>query len=118
MSINTAVFSGNITQEVKKFGNQESPALGFSIAVNVPVRKEGEWIDDALFVSCVMFGKRCVKLAEILHKGMPVTVSGSLKPERYTNKDGVLVNTFGMTVNEIQLPRKQQETGNAAEPWR
>lgn len=116
MSINTAVFSGNITQDVKKFGNADNPALGFSIAVNVPVRKDGEWTDDVLFVSCVMFGKRCVKLADILHKGMGVTVSGSLKPERYTNKDGVLVNTFGMTVNELQLPRKSE--GNAAaEPW-
>lgn len=116
MSINTAVFSGNLTQDVKRFGNADNPAIGFTVAVNVPVRENGEWKEDALFVSCVMFGKRCVKLAEILHRGMGVTVSGNLKPERYTNKDGVIVNTFGMTVNEIQLPKKQQDT-NGAEPW-
>lgn len=116
MSINTAVFSGNLTQDVKKFGNAENPAIGFTVAVNVPVRIDGQWEDEAMFVSCVMFGKRCVKLAEILHKGIGVTVSGSLKPEHYTNKDGVLVNTFGMTVSEIQLPKKQQES-NGTVPW-
>lgn len=115
MSINVYTCSGNVTQEIKRFGTEENPAIGFNIAVNVPVRKDGAWEEDALFISCVMFGKRVTKLADIIKKGMQLTVTGSLKPERYTNKDGVVVNTFGMTVNEIQLPRKQESEGG--NPW-
>lgn len=117
MAINTAVFGGNITQEIKRFGSEENPAIGFNIAVNVPIRQDGEWVEDTLFVSCVMFGKRVIKLSEIMHKGMNVTVCGSLKPERYKNKDGVVVNTFGMTVSEIGLPPKPKTENDNSNPW-
>lgn len=109
MAINHAVISGNITNAPRKLGTQDNPGLSFSVAVNVPVRKDGKWETEPLFVDCAMFGNRCVKLSEILCKGMSVTVDGSLKPNRYTNKDGVLVNTFSLMVKDIQLPPANRE---------
>lgn len=116
MAINTAVFSGNITQEPRKFGTEENPGLSFNIAVNVPIRENGAWTEDVMYVSCSMFGARCKSLAGILTKGMNVTVLGTLKPERYTNKDGVIVNTFGMTAREIQLPPREKPA-ETNQPW-
>ena len=108
MAINHAVISGNITKDPRKLGTQDNPGLSFSVAVNVPIRKDGKWETEPLFVDCAMFGNRCIKLSEILHRGMAVTVDGQLRPNRYTNKDGVQVNTFSLAVHDIQLPPVQK----------
>ena len=112
--INVVALSGNVCADPRKFGTEEHPAIGFTLAVNVPVKDNGNWTEDTMYVSCVMFGRRVVKLADIIKKGMPLVVSGSVKPERYTNKDGVRIETFGVTVNEVQLPRREQKEDS---PW-
>lgn len=107
--INSITISGNVVAAPRKFGNEEHPGIGFTVASNIPVRKDGKWEEDCLYVSCVMFGNRVKKLADIISKGMSVVVNGQVRPERYTNKDGVLVNTFGVNVSDIQLPPKGKE---------
>lgn len=116
--INVACLSGNLTDKPRKFGTEENPGIGFTLAVNVPVKVDGEWGEDTMFVSCSMFGKRVVKLSEYLHKGTPVAVSGSVKPERYDTKDGIRVNGFGIIVSGLQLPPKPKDAGNEKAPWR
>lgn len=106
MSINIAAFNGNLTADPKKFGNEKTPVLAFSIAVDCRVNDNGEWVDKPFFMDCAMFGKRAAALGGILAKGMNVTVSGRIEPNDHVNKAGNTVRALRMIVNEVSLPPK------------
>jgi single-strand DNA-binding protein len=84
----------------------------FAIAVNC-----GK--DEVMFFDCTVFGKQANTAMRYLSKGSKVGVSGRLKPESWTSKDGekkskisVIVNSFNMLDSRKQSdepdPRDEQ----------
>ena len=108
MSINSCVFSGNLAADPRKGGNEDSPILNFTVAVTCSKRVNGEWVDEPLYQDCVIFGNRAKSLADILVKGMPVTVAGRMNPDNY-EKDGTKVYRSRLNVSDIQLPRREDK---------
>jgi single-strand DNA-binding protein len=50
----------------------------------------GEWVDgEALFLNCVVFGKWAENLVESVVKGDTIQIRGRLKPNIWTDKEGV-----------------------------
>lgn len=114
MSINTCVFSGNLVADPRPAGSKDNAILNFTVAVSCSKRVNGEWVDEPLYMDCVIFGNRAKSLADILAKGMPVTVSGRLVPDNY-EKGGNKVFRTRLNVSEIQLPKR--EAGKTEKPW-
>lgn len=107
MSVNIYCGSGNIARdpELRHTGSGMA-SLPFTLGQDVRVRnpETGEFEMVGQFIDCVIFGSRAEGLAPILHKGMLVTVQGSLRQRSYTDKEGRRRSSVSVIVSEVQLP--------------
>ncbi|MBQ9041381.1 MAG: single-stranded DNA-binding protein [Eggerthellaceae bacterium] len=118
MSINVVAISGNLTREPELRRTQSGLAvLGFGVAVNDRRKNAstGEWEDYANFIDCTLFGARAESLAEILKKGMKVTVSGKLRWSQW-ERDGQKRSKVSVVADEVDLPPKNGAAGQDAVP--
>lgn len=76
---------GRLATEVRftKFTSGKQNAQ-FSVAFDNPNVKE-----DTTFVKCVVWGKRAELVNKYFHKGKPIIVSGRLRNNNYTDRNGV-----------------------------
>jgi single-strand DNA-binding protein len=62
----------------------------------------GEWSDgEPMFLNAVVFGKQAENLTESILKGDTVVISGKLRPNKWTDKEGVEHNDVQIGVDEI-----------------
>jgi len=61
---------------------------------------------ETMWVDCALWGKRATSLQPYLAKGHRVTVSGPIKLEAYTAKDGTPKTRLRLSVDQIDLPPK------------
>jgi single-strand DNA-binding protein len=62
----------------------------------------GEWSDgEPMFLNAVVFGKQAENITESILKGDTVVISGKLRPNKWTDKDGVEHNDVQIGVDEI-----------------
>lgn len=98
-----------------------SPVLEFSLAYNTARRGGNGYEDKANFLDCTIFGNRAAALADILRKGMKVTVAGTLEQHSW-EKDGQKRSKHSCYVRDIVLPARgeaqprQQTQTQYAEP--
>lgn len=104
--INNVNLSGNVTRDVEKRGTAEKPYITFGLAVT-DYKGNGE--KATMFFSCIMFGKRAVSVAEFIHKGTKVCISGQLGGDIYTDKNGIEHTSFSIKVNDLELMSAKQE---------
>mgnify|MGYP002672132012 CR=1 FL=1 len=113
--MNKAIMMGRLTRdpEVRYSQGANSTAIArFSIAVNRRIKREGE--PDADFFSCTCFGKQAEFVEKYLHKGVKVVLSGRIQNDNYTNKDGQMVYSVRIMVDEIEFAEsKNASAGNA-----
>lgn len=90
--------------------NENSTAIArYSLAVPRKFKRDGE--PDCDFFNCVSFGKMGEFAERYLHKGTKVLVSGRLKADSYTNKDGQKVNTVNVIVEEQEFCESKNANG-------
>lgn len=107
---NVFVFTGRITKdlEVKEVGNNLK-VLNFSIAVDNPFKK-----DDVSFFDIVAFGNKAENTAKYCGKGSKVAVDGTVKQERFTDKEGNNRSAVRFNANNIEfLDGKSQTDGQS-----
>lgn len=113
---NVFVFTGRITKdlEVKEVSNGMK-VLNFSLAVDNPFKK-----DDTSFFDIVAFNKKAETLAEYCGKGSKIAVNGSVKQERFKDKEGNNRSTVRFTAdnfefldNKGQFKNQSQQRGQA-----
>lgn len=110
MSINKAIFSGNLTRDAELRSTGGGTAvLNFSVAVNDRRKNQqtGEWEDYPNFIDCTMFGARAEKIAQYLEKGTKVFVEGKLHWSQW-EKDGQKRSKVDVTVDEIEFGGKKE----------
>ena len=101
-SYNRIVLMGNLTRDIETRVTQTGTTIGKAgIACNERVKKGNEWVDEPMFVDCVMFGKTADTAAEYLKKGSPVLFEGRLKLEQW-EKDGVKHSRHTVVVDRMQ----------------
>jgi single-strand DNA-binding protein len=119
MDLNTVALCGRLGRdvEVKFFGDGKAVAK-FTIAVNGFKRGEDQethWID------CEAWGKTAEFMGQRLAKGCRVNVCGSLKVERWEDKDGNKRSKVLVTARDVQPidwadDRKGMPAGEARPP--
>lgn len=128
MSMETTI-TGNIAEPQLKFTSAGKAVL--EVRVNATRRTKnretGEWADDGaqLWVSATFWENEAEKLAEILHKGSKVTVSGGVVMEEYQKRDGgrgqkLLIRNprfLGVLPKASNRPQEARTAANTPDPY-
>lgn len=95
-----------------RYSNGDKPCCfaKYTIAVNRRFKRDGE--PDADFIPCNAFGKTAEFLEKYFTKGMKIEVVGEIRTGKYTNKDGVVVYTTEVAVEEVGFA--ESKGGNSA----
>jgi single-strand DNA-binding protein len=109
--LNSCNFIGNVVRDPELRPVGESSVANFTIAVGWKSKdKEGvEW------VNVNAWGKLAEIVAQYALKGTKVFVQGSMKTEKYTDKNGIEKQTTKITADKVQLlskalPQAQQQS--------
>lgn len=112
--MNKVILMGRLTRdpEVRYSQGANQTAVGrFSIAVDRRFKREGE--PDADFFNCTAFGKQAEFIERYLRKGVKVVVCGRIQNDNYTNKEGQMVYSVRVMVDEIEFAEsKNASAGN------
>ena len=108
---NVFVFTGRITKdlEVKEVSNG-TKVLNFSLAVDNPFKK-----DDTSFFDIVAFNKKAETLAEYCGKGSKIAVNGSVKQERFKDKEGYNRSTVRFTADNFEFLDNKGQSNNQSQ---
>lgn len=100
--MNNVNLIGRLTKDVDLRYTQSGLAVGrFSVAIDRP-KKDGQ-DNGADFPNCVAYGKTAENLANYVHKGEMVGVTGCIRTGSYTSKDGRKVYTTDVSVATVQF---------------
>ena len=73
-------------------------------------KREGE--PDADFFNCTAFGKQAEFIERYLRKGVKVVVCGRIQNDNYTNKEGQMVYSVRVMVDEIEFAESKNASAN------
>ncbi len=110
--MNKVILMGRLTRdpEVRYSQGASQTTVGrFSIAVDRRFKREGE--PDADFFNCTAFGKQAEFIERYLRKGVKVVVCGRIQNDNYTNKDGQMVYSVRVMVDEIEFAESKNASG-------
>ena len=112
--MNKVILMGRLTRdpEIRYSQGASQTAIGrFSIAVDRRFKREGE--PDADFFNCTAFGKQAEFIERYLRKGVKVVVCGRIQNDNYTNKDGQMVYSVRVMVDEIEFAESKNASGGS-----
>ena len=108
--INSVVLTGNLTRDMEVSYLQSGSAVGnFSLAVNRSVKRGEEWVDDVSFFDVSLFGKSAESLKQFLVKGKPISLIGSLKQDRWQDKES------GQTRSRVKVIAERIKLGGGGQ---
>ena len=110
--MNKVILMGRLTRDPEvrySQGASQTAVARFSIAVDRKFKREGE--PDADFFNCTSFGKQAEFVERYLHKGTKVVLSGRVQNDNYTNKDGQMVYSVRVMVDEIEFAESKNASG-------
>ena len=110
--MNKVILMGRLTRDPEvrySQGASQTTVARFSIAVDRRFKREGE--PDADFFNCTSFGKQAEFVERYLHKGIKVVLVGRVQNENYTNKDGQMVYSVRIMVDEIEFAESKNASG-------
>jgi single-strand DNA-binding protein len=93
--------------------NNGDPVLNLSVAVDRRVKKDGQWVNETMWVDVTMFGKRGESLSKLLAKGKRVAACGELNLREYTGRDGVVKHQLEMIARDVEPLEFADKTGAA-----
>lgn len=116
-NINHVFVAGNLTRDPELRSTTSGKAvLSLGIAVNDSRKnQQGQWEDRPNFFDCVVFGRQAESLANLLHKGMKVTIAGKLRQTTW-EKDGQKRSKVEIVAEEVELPPKPQGQQTPQQP--
>lgn len=103
--LNQCNFIGRLGKDVEcRYLTSGDPVVNFSVAVSSSWKnKAGEKQESTEWVNVVAFGKLAEICSEYLKKGSQVFVSGRMKTEKYTDKQGIEKYTTKIVAETMQL---------------
>lgn len=111
--MNKAILMGRLTRDPEvrySQGANQTAVARFSIAVDRRFKREGE--PDADFFNCTAFGKQAEFIERYLRKGVKVVVCGRIQNDNYTNKEGQMVYSVRVMVDEIEFAESKNASAN------
>lgn len=111
--INNVTLVGRLTNDPQlKYLPSGSAALEFSIASNYYVVSKAT--NEVSYFDIVLFGKSAESISKFLVKGKQVAVSGSLRQDRWQDKDGGNRSKVRIIAQSVQLLSPQQSSGDGS----
>ena len=102
--VNSVTIIGRLTRDADLRMTAAGQAItSFSIAVNRSVKKGDEWTDEESFFDCVLWGKIGEIIVQYLTKGKQIAVVGSLRQDRWTDKEGANRSKVVINAETVQL---------------
>lgn len=111
--MNKVILMGRLTRDPEVRYSQGENALAiarFSIAVDRRFKRAGE--ADTDFFNCTAFGKQAEFVERYLHKGTKIVTCGRIQNDNYTNKDGQMVYSVRVMVDEIEFAESKNSAAN------
>lgn len=111
--MNKVILMGRLTRDPEvrySQGASQTAVARFSIAVDRRFKREGE--PDADFFNCTAFGKQAEFIERYLRKGVKIVVCGRIQNDNYTNKDGQMVYSVRVMVDEIEFAESKNASSN------
>ncbi len=111
--MNKVILMGRLTRDPEvrySQGASQTAVARFSIAVDRRFKREGE--PDADFFNCTAFGKQAEFVERYLRKGVKVVVCGRIQNDNYTNKEGQMVYSVRVIVDEIEFAESKNASAN------
>ncbi len=111
--MNKVILMGRLTRDPEvrySQGASQTAVARFSIAVDRRFKREGE--PDADFFNCTAFGKQAEFIERYLRKGVKIVVCGRIQNDNYTNKDGQMVYSVRVMVDEIEFAESKNASAN------
>ena len=114
--INNLILVGRLTRDIEIKYSQGGKAIGTtSIAVNRSVKNGEQWVDEASFFDITLFGKTAENLKQYLVKGKQVAIKGSLKQDRWNDKEtGKQKSKISIVTEDIELLGGKSDSGTHA----
>ncbi len=107
--MNIVAITGRLTKDLELKQAGQTQVTNFSMAVENPYKK-----DDASFFDIVAFGKTAELLNQYCGKGSKIGIDGTLKQDRFTDKEGNNRSVVRITANRIEfLDTKGQSNGQS-----
>ena len=122
--INHVTLVGRLTRDAElKYTNSGQAVSNISLAVNQRRRRDDQWVDEAHFFDCVVWGRTAEVLNQYLVKGKQIGIEGQLRQNRW-EQEGRTRSRVEISVNNIQLlggrndlpPREDSGAAPAARP--
>lgn len=110
--MNKVILMGRLTRDPEvrySQGASQTVVARFSVAVDRRFKREGE--PDADFFNCTCFNKQAEFVERYLHKGTKVVLCGRVQNDNYTNKDGQMVYSVRIMVDEIEFAESKNASG-------
>lgn len=116
-SINKVVLTGRLTRDPElRTTTTGKQVVSFSIAVQKRVKPEAANERDADFFRVTAWERTAEFVANYAHKGRMVGVDGRLQQRKYTNKDGVEVETVDVVADNVVLLDRPRDDAGAQQP--
>ena len=110
--MNTIIIMGRFTRDPEiRYSQDNKPIARVSIAVDRRYKQEGQ--PEADFFNLVGFGKTAEFIEKYFHKGMKALVSGELRNNNYTGKDGTKYYTDDIIISSIEFAESKRADNSA-----
>lgn len=98
---------GNATQdpELKRIGEKQISVAKTSLAFNRSFKRGEEWVKEVTFVEANVWSTKGEKFAELVKKGTPVFVEGTIRQEKWT-KDDQTFTKLSLLVTDFSVIQK------------
>lgn len=114
--MNKVILMGRLTRDPEvrySQGASQTAVARFSIAVDRRFKREGE--PDADFFNCTAFGKQAEFIERYMRKGVKVVVCGRIQNDNYTNKEGQMVYSVRVMVDEIEFAESKNASAGSGD---
>lgn len=96
--LNVIILTGRLTKEPTLYEKEENKAASFDIAVDNIGKDAG-----TTFITCKAFQKVAGNVANHLHKGSKVAVSGRIQQRTYLVKDGTKRSIYEVICDSVEF---------------
>ncbi len=110
--MNKVILMGRLTRDPEvrySQGASQTAIARFSVAVDRRFKRDGDPTAD--FFNCTSFGRQAEFVERYLHKGTKVVLSGRIQNDNYTNKEGQMVYSVQIMVEDIEFAESKNASG-------